>query len=177
MNQDYIADGRAHHMLNAQADVRKKQPIQHDEQNDAAQQQVEVLHLRDGQDCAGCRRDIDIRAEEAHAEQYNAQGKENDTSYTHLLAPPIVVGIIDPLLLAHERDDGQHHDNHEHDPCHSGGHADLIILERRIVNDQGNQRRRVAWSAVGDDIRSVELLERLNELRYQIVEDDRRNQE
>ena len=82
------------------------------------------------------------------------------------------IRVVDPLLLAGERNDRQDADDDEHDPCQSRSHAHVVGLECVVVNQQGDQGSGTTGTTVGDDVGAVELLESLADLSDQVVEDD-----
>ena len=82
------------------------------------------------------------------------------------------IRVVDPLLLAGERNDRQDADDDEHDPCQSRSHAHVVGLECVVVNQQGDQGSGTTGTTVGDNVGAVELLESLADLSDQVVEDD-----
>ena len=76
------------------------------------------------------------------------------------------------MLLAGERDHSQDADDDKHDPGQGTGHTHFVALEGVVINQQRNQSCCVTGTAAGDDVGTVEFLERLGNLGNQVVEDN-----
>ena len=79
------------------------------------------------------------------------------------------------MLLAEECNGCKRHNNQEQQPCLSARQTHLVALERIVINQHGDQHGRITRSALGNDERSVEFLERLTQLCNQVIENNRGN--
>ena len=80
------------------------------------------------------------------------------------------------MLLAPERNRCEEQQDYEEHPGHRTCETHVISLESRVVNKNRHKCCSAARTAVCDNERAVEFLERLNELCDQVVENNRRNE-
>src|SRR4051794_19511236 len=86
------------------------------------------------------------------------------------------VAIEEPILLREEAHSGQAGDDEEQEPGHRRGVTHVVALETLQIEVKRVEQGRVgrAALAVGHDERLRERLERLDRLKHEVEEEDRR---